>query len=211
MKRSCILMSAIVLACSTSLTNGQSPVTAPPGIVTLNFNAAVLATGEAQRDLGALQTKFAPREVQLQKLSESIEAERKQLNDSSAKLSDAERASKLQDLNTKDKQLQREAEDFKNDSQSESQQIFQRIAQKLYGLLQDYSKQHGYSAVIERGTDSAPIVWYAAGGVDITEQVAKAYDLKSGISSSNLPEKPAPGTGASGTQTKQHTAQQKPQ
>jgi outer membrane protein len=208
MKRSRIFMSLIALACSASLINGQTPSTATPGIVTLNFNAAVLATGEAQRELGALQTKFAPREVQLQKLSDSVEAERKQLNDASMKLSESERAAKLQDINTKDKQLQREAEDFKNDSQSESQQIFQRIAQKLYSLLQDYSKQHGYLAVFERGTDSAPIVWYAASGVDITEQVAKAYDLKSGISSSSLPERPTPG---GGTQTKPHTAQQKPQ
>lgn len=211
MKRSRILMPALVLACSASLLNGQAPTTATPGIVTLNFNAAVLATGEAQQDLVTLQTKFAPREVQLQKLSDSVEAERMQLNDASVKLSESERAAKLQDLNTKDKQLQREAEDFKNDSQSESQQIFQRIAQKLYGLLQDYSKQHGYSVVIERGTDSSPIVWYVGNSVDITEQVAKAYDLKSGISSSSLPEKPTPGGGAAGTQTKPHTAQQKPQ
>jgi outer membrane protein len=208
MKRSCIVTSAIVLACSIAAVDGQAPAIAAPGVVTLNFNAAVLATGEAQRDLGALQTKLAPREAQIQKLNDAVEAERKKLNDISVKLSDSERASKLQDLNTKDKQLQREAEDFKNDSQSESQQIFQRVAQKVYGLLQDYSKQHGYSAVVERGTDSAPIVWYAAEGVDITEQVAKAYDLKSGISSSSLPEKPTP---ASDAQTKPRPAQQKPQ
>lgn len=211
MKRSCIITSTLLLACAASVVAAQTSAIATSGIVTLNFNAAVLATSEAQRDLGALQAKFAPREARLQKLNDSVDAERKQLNDVSVKLSDSERATKLQDLNTKDKQLQREAEDFRNDSQSESQQIFQRIAQKLYGLLQDYSKQHGYSAVIERGTDSAPIVWYAANSVDITEQVAKAYDLKSGISSSSLPEKPAPGTRASGTETKPHIAQQKPQ
>jgi outer membrane protein len=211
MKRSCIFTSALILGGSVAVVSGQTPAPTTPSIVTLNFNAAVLATGEAQQDLGALQKKFAPREIQLQKLNDSVEAERKQLRDNSGRLGDSERAAKLQDLNAKDKQLQREAEDFKNDSQSESQQVFQRIAQKLYEVLQDYSKKHGYSAVIERGTDSAPIVWYAANSVDITEQIAKAYDLRSGISSSGLPEKPAPGIGAPSTQTESRATQQKPQ
>jgi outer membrane protein len=213
MKRSYIIMPTLILACSTFAVVGQTPAaaTTPPNIVTLNFNAAVLATGEAQRDLGALRTKFAPREAQLQKLNDSVDAERKQLSDSSVTLSDFERATKIQDLSTKDKQLQREAEDFRNDSQSESQQIFQRVAQKLYGLLQDYSKQHEYTAVIERGTDSAPIIWYAASSVDITEQIARAYDVKSGVSASSLPEKPTPGADAPSTQTKAPSAKQKPQ
>jgi outer membrane protein len=196
MNRSGQITLTLCVLCLASMTVAQTPGSAPSGqatptIVTVSFNEAVLATTEAQRDLGALRTKFGPRELQLQKLNDAIEAEKKQLSDGAIKLSDSERNARIQDLNSKDKQLQREAEDFKNDSQSESQQVFQRIAQKLYALLQEYSQQHGYSAVIERGTDSAPVVWYAASNVDITEQIAKAYDLKSGIAPSNLPAAPS--------------------
>ena len=165
--------------------------TATPAIVTVNFNSAVLATAEAQRDLGALQKKFSPREAQLQKLNDEIEASKKQLNDSAAKLTDQEKSTRIQELGNKDKQLQREAEDFKNDSQTESDQVFQRIAQKVYAFLQEYSQQHGYSAVLERGSDSSPIVWYAASNVDITEQIVKGYDLKSGVTASTLPDEPS--------------------
>ncbi len=70
-------------------------------------------------------------------------------------LSDPERATRARSLESKEKELQRQAEDFKNDSQSESQQVFQRVAQKVYAFLQTYSQQHGYSAVIERGSDAA--------------------------------------------------------
>jgi outer membrane protein len=178
---------------------GTSAPPAPAAIVTLNFNAAVLATAEARRDFAALQTKFASRESEIQKLNEALQAEKKQLSDDATKLSDSERNTKIQDMNTKDKQLQREAEDYKNDTQSESQQVFQRVAQKLFTLVQDYSKQHGYAAVIERGTDEAPIVWYAANDVDITDQVAKAYDLKFG---SDLPDRPGVGTRSPGTPAK---------
>ena len=163
---------------------------ANPAIVTVDFNGAVLATAEAKRDLGSLQAKFAPRESELQKLNDAIEVAKRQLNDPAAKLSDGERVAKTQDLNNKEKQLAREAEDFRNDSQAESQQVFERIAQKFLGLLHDYSQQHGYAAVIERGTDSAPIVWYAAANIDITKQIARAYDLKFGAGASNLPVKP---------------------
>lgn len=173
-------------------TPGTSPGNPPASsIVTISFNNAVLGTAEAQRDLGALQKKYSPREQQLQKLNNDIEASRKLLADSTAKLSESEKNQRLQDLNTKDKQLQRDSEDFKNDSQQDSQQAFQRVAQKMYSFLQEYAPQHGYSAVLERGTDAAPVVWYAANNVDITDQLTKAYNLRPGASATGLPDKPA--------------------
>jgi outer membrane protein len=192
MKRSGKITLSIGSLCLAAASCAQTaaPPPATPAIVTVNFNSAVLATAEAQRDLGALQKKFSPRELQLQKLNDDIEASKKQLNDNAAKLSEQEKSTRIQELSNKDKQLQREAEDFKNDSQTESDQVFQRIAQKVYAFLQEYSQQHGYSAVLERGSDSSPIVWYAASNVDITEQVVKAYNLKSGITASALPDEP---------------------
>ena len=180
------------LMCASPASFAQAPSgLAPTNIVTLSFNAAVLGTAEAQRDLKALQNKFAPREQRLQKLNNDVETARKQLNEGTTKLTEAEKNQRIQDINAKEKQLEREAEDFKNDSQSESQQIFQRIAQKVYTLLQDYSSQHAYSAVLERGSDASPNVWYAAGNVDITEQIIKAYDSQAGVSERTLPDKPA--------------------
>ena len=184
------------MLCTATASLAQSPAASPSGpppssIVTVSFNSAVLGTAEAQRDLSTLQKKFSPREQQLQKLNDDIEASKKLLNDGATKLTESEKNQRIQDLNTKDKQLQREAEDFKNDSQSESQQVFQRVAQKVYALLQEYSQQHAYSAVLERGSDASPIVWYAASNVDITDQIIKAYNSKSGISDSTLPDKPA--------------------
>ena len=159
-------------------------------IVTVSFNAAVLQTTEAQRELSALQAKFAPRQAQLQTLNNEVESLRKQLADN--KLGDTEMANRERSLDSKEKQLQRQAEDFKNDSQSESQQVFQRVAQKFYAFLQAYAQQHGYSAVIERGSDAAPVVWYAAGNMDITEQLVKAYNAQSSAVSPGSPNRGGP-------------------
>ncbi|HMH13157.1 MAG TPA: OmpH family outer membrane protein [Edaphobacter sp.] len=196
--------------CTLSASCAQNPALGPiapsassaPSIVTLNFNAVVLGTAEAQRSLGALQKKYSPREQQLQKSNDDIEALKKALNDSGSKLTEAESNQKLQELATKEKQLQREAEDFKNDSQTESQQVFQQVAQKVFSFLQEFSRQHGYVAVLERGTDAAPIVWYAASNVDITAQIIKSYDAKSGLGAPSLPNKPAAPRPSSGISPK---------
>jgi outer membrane protein len=211
MKRLGTVMLSFGLACAMSTARAQSnssvptapaPST-PSNIVVVNFNAAVLATAEAQRSLGALQKRYAPREQELQKLEDDIEATKKSLNDAAAKLTDAERNQKFQDLGTKEKQLQRQAEDFKNDSQAESQQAFQQVAQKVFSFLQEFSQQHGYAAVLERGTETAPVVWYTASNVDITDQLIKTYDAKYGAGAASLPEKPAPKRTSPGTAPKQ--------
>ena len=165
-------------------------------IVTLSFNSAVLETAEAQRELGTLQAKLAPRQTQLQLLNNEVEVLRKQLTDGGDKLSDTERETRERTLETKQKDLQRQAEDFRNDSQSESQQVFQKVAQRVYAFLQTYSQQHGYSAVIERGSDAAPVVWYAAGNLDITNELIKAYNAQSPDTPAALPNTPRSGTTA---------------
>ena len=204
-----MLSFGVVCAMSTARAQSNSSMPTAPvpsiasNIVVVSFNAAVLGTAEAQRSMSALQKKYAPREQELQRLNDDIEATKKSLNDAAAKLTDAERNQKLQDLETKEKQLQREAEDFKNDSQAESQQAFQQVAQKLFSLLQEFSQQHGYTAVLERGTDTAPVVWYAASNVDITDQLIKSYDAKYGGGAASLPEKPAPKRASPGTAPKQ--------
>jgi outer membrane protein len=173
----------LVLLCVsgvTSVAHAQAPPdqAKPQNIVTVSFNAAVLQTAEAQKSLSALQARFAPKQKQLQSLNDEVEGLRKQLADTSSNLSDAERTTRARSLESKEKELQREAEEFKSDSQSESEQVFQRVAQKVYAFLQTFSQQHGYSAVIERGSDANPVVWYAAGNMDITDKIIKAYNAQ---------------------------------
>jgi outer membrane protein len=162
-------------------------------IVTVSFNAAVLQTAEARKSLSALEARYAPKQKQLQALNDEVEGLRKQLADTSSNLSDAERATRARLLESKEKELQREAEDFKSDSQGESEQIFQRVAQKVYAFLQTFSQQHGYTAVIERGSDAYPVVWYAAGNMDITDELIKAYNAQAEGSSPAPANAPAPG------------------
>jgi outer membrane protein len=189
-----LLLAALLVAVVLSgMLQAQEPASAPAaatGVVTVSFNAAVLQTAEAQRELGNLQTKYAPRQAQLKTLSDQIGELQKQLQATADKLSDGERASREQSLSIKEKQLQRDSEDYKTDSQADSQQVFQTVAQKMYAFLQTYAQQHNYSVVVERGSDATPVVWYVAGNLDITDALIKAYNAQSGAAA------PAPGATA---------------
>jgi outer membrane protein len=180
---------SLLLLCVPGVAQAQTSTSQAQNIVTVSFNAAVLQTAEAQKSLKALEARYSPKQKQLQALNDEVESLRKQLADTSSNLSDVERAARARTLESKEKQLQREAEDIKNDSQSESEQIFQRVATKVYAFLQTFSQQHGYRAVIERGSDAYPVVWYAAGNMDITDELIKAYNaqVEDGAKSSKPP------------------------
>jgi outer membrane protein len=177
------LLPLVVCLCATAFAQAPASATQQSAehIVTLNFSAAVFQTAEAQRDFKTLEAELAPRQAALKALNDEVEGSRKQLQSAADKLSDAERGTRTQSLETRERLLQRQAEDFKNDSQNESQLAFQRVAQKVFAFLQTYSQQREYSAVIERGSETAPIVWYAGANVDITEELTKAYDRQAGV------------------------------
>jgi outer membrane protein len=192
----------VLLACTPFAGKAQTPA---PGVVTVTFNAAVLQTAEAQQQLNALKTKYAPREAKLQALNDQVTTLQKQLDAAGANLSDAERANREQALAATQKELQRGAEDFKSDSQADSQEVFQNVARKMFAFLQKYAQQLNYPMVVERGSDSQPVVWYAAGNLDITGDLIKAYDAQSGVAAA--PSAPKPQT----TTPKPQSAAPKPQ
>ena len=179
------LVFAIVL-CSLGQLKGQTTALPPAAlapaagsfIAVVSFNAAVLSTTEAKQRLGALEQKYSPRQKELQRLNDEVEALRKTVKTNGDGLAQADRNQKLEELAKKEKRLQRESEDLKSDSQVEAQQVFQQLAEKLFPFLQRYSQRHGYTLVLDRGADTAPAVWWAAPNVDITEQVIKGYDAQ---------------------------------
>jgi Skp family chaperone for outer membrane proteins len=201
MLRSRTLASLCVFLVSAAITFAQSPAaSSAPVYVTVAFNTAVLQTAEAHHIFSDLQAKFAPRQTHLQQLNAQVESLKKQINDNAASLSDAEKSAKMHTLDTEERQLQREADDFKGDTESASQQAFQSVAQKLYAFLQNYAKQRAYALVIDRGSDAAPVVLYAAANADITAELIKAYNLKAAATSTDshthtnphLPSAPTP-------------------
>jgi outer membrane protein len=207
MKRSlslvCVLASGMGVAAFAQAAPPKSdaapvPITGASKIAVINFQQAVGQTNEFQRDVADLQKKYEPRSQQLQTLNTQIEGEKKQLQDAGDKVSDADRQARLHDIDDKTKSLQRSAEDLRNDEQSDGQETFQQVGQKVFEIMSNYAQQHGFGLVLDASQQNSGVFW-ATPGADITKAVTEAYNEKSGIPAPPaVPSAPAPhpGTGA---------------
>lgn len=180
------LISSAALAQSTASAapaSAPAAATAPAGptkVAIIMFQAAVGQTNEGKRDLEEVEKKYQPKQAQLKAQSDEIDTLKKQLQAQSSTLSDVDRAQKLKAIDDKEKSLQRSGEDAQNDFQQEVQQTFAQVAQKVYGTLQAYAQQNGYTLVLDASQQQSPVL-YTAQANDITEAVIAAYNQKSGI------------------------------
>ncbi len=168
-----------------------APVAVPAKIAVIAFQAAVARTNEGLRDFGDLEKKYAPKEAALKALSEEIDTLTKQLQDQGASLSEVERSTRAKANDEKKKQLDRDAEDAKNDFQQDMQEVFQALQSKVYDVMQSYAEQQGYTLILDVSQQQSPVL-YALNGTDITKAVIEAYNLKSGVPAPPQPAAAAP-------------------
>ena len=83
-------------------------------------------------------------------------------------------------IDEKTKQLQRTGEDAQNDFQTEMGETYQKLAEKVYQVVQSYAAQSGYTLVLDASAQQSPVLW-ATQGTDISEAIVQAYNTKSGV------------------------------
>jgi outer membrane protein len=176
-----------------------APITGATKIAVINFEGVVQQTNEFQRDISDLQKKYQPRVDELKQLNDQIDSLKKQLQTSSATISDTDRQAKLHDIDDKSKDLQRKSDDLKSDEQEAGQETLQQVGQKVFDIMSDYAKTEGFNLVLDAGQQNSGVVW-ATPGVDISKAVLDAYNAKSGIPApAAVPSAPAPHAGAAGS------------
>jgi outer membrane protein len=188
MKRSLaiVLILASGIALSAAAQTPAAPAAAPAApagpakIAVIAFQLAVAQTNEGQRNFADLQKKYEPKENQLKALNDEIESLQKQLQAQGDKLNDAERASRAKTIDDKQKQLQRSAEDLRNDGNQEMQDMLNALASKVYEVVESYAKQQGYTLVLDVSQQQTPVL-YAHEGTNITKAIIDAYNVKSGV------------------------------
>lgn len=176
------LASGMVLSAAAQ-TPAASAATAPAGpakIAVVAFQVAVAQTNEGQRNFADLQKKFDPKRQQLKAQSDEVDTLTKQLQAQGSTLSDAERASRANAIDTKKKQLQRDFQDTQSDFQQQMQDLYNNLASKVYDVMQSYAEKQGFSLVLDVSQQQSPVL-FASNSTNITKQVIDAYNLKSGI------------------------------
>jgi len=192
--------------------SASDPVAVPGAtgtkIGTINVEGAIFASNEGQRDFEVLGKKLEPRQTELKGKNDEIEGLKKQLNTQGDKLNDETKGSLTKQIETKQKALERDAQDAQEDARNQENEIAQRILAKMAPMIVDYAKNNGFALIIDASANNqwpnGPVLWNS-GALDITKPVVDAYNVKSGVAA---PAKPAASTGArpAGSATTKPTA-----
>jgi len=157
------------------------PQAVPAKIAIIEYEQVVGATNEGQRALQDLQKKYEPKKASLETLSKEIDSLQKQLQAAGSTLSDDERAKRMRDIDTKQKQLQRDSEDANNAFQADMQDALSKIAQKLGPVVIKYVQQNGFTMLLDNSGQQGGLSVMWAPGTDISLAVVDAYNVASGV------------------------------
>ena len=191
------LVAAPFVSAQAPAASAATPATAPAAapaqaipakVALVNFEQVVLASNEGQTVTLATQKKYEPRKADLEKLAQEVDGMKKSLQAAPATLSDEERASRLRAIDTKEKQLNRDAEDAQTAYNTEWQEALGKVAQKLAVVMRGYAQQNGYTMLLDVSSQSSNVLW-ALPSTDISQAVVDAYNKQSGIAA---PPPPAP-------------------
>ena len=171
----------------------SSTGTQPPSKVgTISLQAAVVGTAEGKQASAELQTQFAARSAELQNLQKQIEDLQAKLQSGQATLSDEERGRLQREGERLSRTFQRKQQYFQDDLNVAQQDVINSIGRKLVDVLSQYSKQNGYSVILDSSSQQTPVV-YGAPQVDVTQDIVRLYDQSHPAKTSTAaPSKPAP-------------------
>lgn len=170
-----------------------APSPYPAKIALVAFEQAVYATNEGQRTVEDIRKKYQPQKEKMDALAADIDSLKKQLQAAPATLSDAERASRLKAIDTKDKQYQRDADDAQTSYNADLQEALGKVAQKVNVVMLSYVEKNGYTMLLNVGSQQSQVMWTATNpNADITEAIVAAYNASSGVAA-QPPAAPAAG------------------
>jgi len=160
-------------------------------VAVIAFEQAVVATNEGQKAMADIQKKYEPKKNAIDALAAEVDSLKKQLQALPATTSDEDRASRLKTIDTKEKQLNRDAEDAQNAYQGDLQEAYGKVAQKVGGTAVKYAQDNGFTLMLNVGgqAQTNPVLWFAQ-QTDITQAVINAYNASSGVAAP-VPSAPA--------------------
>lgn len=183
-------------ACAQGATAPAAAAPAPTGPVptkigVVNIQQAIQECAEGKKEIDVLQTRFAPKQVELKQQSDDVENLKKQYQAQAEKLSDEEKGRQAKAIDTKQKALQRNYEDAQAEFQQAEQDVINRIGSKMVSVLEKYANANGFAVVLDvSNPQTSPVLWATQGTV-ITKELVDAYDKENPAGATAPATKPA--------------------
>jgi outer membrane protein len=169
---------------------GQSNA-ATPKVGVISVQVAIQSTAEGKQSAAELQSRFAPRQTELDNLRKQIEDLQTRLRTTSNTLSDEEKARLAREGDQLTRTYQRKQQDSQDDFNEAEREIVDRIGRKMIDILDKYSKENGYSIILDTSAQNTPVI-YAANTIDVTQDIIKLYDQSYPVKSSAAAKPAAP-------------------
>ncbi len=144
----------------------------------ININAAIASSKDGQKAIGELETRFAPKKKQLEAKQQGIQQLQAQLQKSTV-LSEDQKRKLMGDIDVQTKSYNRDLEDASQELEAEQQKIFQELGGKMMAIIDKYSKEKGYSLILDVSSQQTPVL-YASADSDVTKDIIEAYDKGAG-------------------------------
>src|SRR5271154_6074188 len=165
MNRNLVLISALGAGLMTTAGMAQAPAAPvtpqaiPAEIALVAFEQAVFATNEGQRAVQDIQLKYKPKKDEIDTLSQEVDSLKKQLQSAPATLPDAERATRLKAIDSKEKKLTHDAEDAQTAYNTDLQEAYGKLAAKVSATLKKYVSDNGYTLLLDVSGQQSNVMW----------------------------------------------------
>ena len=151
------------------------PAAQPGKIGIIDMQGALGSTQEGQKLFGDLQARYEPRRKELEKKQSEIAALQDQRTRGSNTMSQEAKDAIARDIDQRTKALNRETEDAQADYQQDTDKVLGELLQKVRVVIDKYSRDNGYSVILDVSQQQTPVVW-AANTAIITDDIIALYD-----------------------------------
>ena len=176
MKPNSIVIGAAILAAVALSMHSQSaptaPAAAPSRIAVVAMREAMLATQDGKKAVAAMQARFEPRRIDLEKRQAEVTAMEERARAGAGTMSADAQKRLSDDIAVRKKALDRDAQDLDDDAQQEDAKLMQAISDKMDTVIDQYGKQKGYTVIVDA---AQPVLW-AAESANVTLDIIKIYD-----------------------------------
>src|ERR1043166_6017650 len=174
---------------SAAATANEPPVATGNKVATINITGALAGCNEGQREFGALDKKFEPRQTELTTMSNELESLKKQVTPSMA---DTARGTLMKQIEQKQKAFERTRQDAADDYQNQQNEVASRILAKMAPVMVKYAADNGFGLLLDttKQWPDGQVIW-AGQTVDITRAVVDAYNTQSGVPAPPAATRPA--------------------
>ena len=166
-------LAVTILLGAASIAFPQAEPERDPGrAATINLQEAIISTKQGQRAAARLKAQWAPELAVLEKAQAEIKS-RHGWWPFRRTMSRKQKAIEARKIDEKARALQRHREDDRAAVEIEQKRIFNELGRRMHTLLENYARDHGYSAIFEAGNPQSPVLVTQN---DITGEVVNLYD-----------------------------------